>query len=75
MTNDVIAVRGSLRAAMSTEPRMVEAMDDPTITFARTAHQARKLLAEAFKDEPGFRLTTARRDDARAEARILRASE
>lgn len=74
MTNDAFAVRGSLRAAMSTEPRMVEALANPGVTFDRTLSQISKALVNA---NIGFVPSTDadRRDDARAEARILNRSQ
>ncbi len=58
----------SLRAAMSAEPRMVEAAAHPEIVRERTHAQIRRELIELLRNEPGFRLAprSYREADARA---------
>lgn len=53
---------------MSTEPRIVEALANPGVTFARSRAQIVKALVA---QDIGFVPSPERRDDARAEARIL----
>lgn len=72
MTEDMLSRLGctALRAAMSGEPRIVEAKTVPGIARIRTMSQLQRAMVERV---PGFVPSTAadRRDDARAEARIL----
>ncbi len=50
MTNDIFAARNSLRAAMSAEPRMVEAAARPDeIVKERTLRQIERLQRERAK--------------------------
>ncbi len=72
MTDDILAVRGSLRAAMSAEPRMVEASARPDeIVRVRTVAQIKRALYAELQDEPGFRLCGTPRSYREADARAL----